>query len=157
VLSQLRENSLFIKKEKRVFACKEIPFLGHKISLGKIMMDEGKVKAIRDWLPPKSMPKLWSFLGLANYYRKFIAAYAKQTAPLTDLLKKDRPWHWSDQCQPAFDKLKDAVASEPFLRLPNFELPFEVHTDASNKAIGGVLVQEGHPIAYKSRKLKEAE
>jgi hypothetical protein len=96
LLSRLRENSFFVKKKKCVFACKEIPFLGHKISLGKIMMDEGKVKAIRDWLPPKSMPKLWSFLGLANYYQKFIAAYAKQTAPLTSLLKKDRPWHWSD-------------------------------------------------------------
>jgi hypothetical protein len=104
-----------------VFACKEIPFLGHKISLGKIMMDEGKVKAIWDWLPPKSVSELRSFLGLANYYRKFIAAYAKQTAPLTDLLKKDKQWHWSDQCQTAFDKLKDAIASEPVLRLPNFE------------------------------------
>jgi hypothetical protein len=100
---------------------------------------------------------LRSFLGLANYYRKFIAAYAKHAAPLTDLLKKDRMWHWSNQCQVAFDKLKDTVASKPVLQLPNFELPFEVHTDASKKAIGGVLVQEGHPIAYASRKLKEAE
>jgi hypothetical protein len=140
VLSRLKENFLFVKKEKCVFACKEIPFLGHKISLGKIMMDEGKVKAIWDWLPPKSVSELRSFLGLANYYRKFIAAYAKQAAPLTDLLKKDKQWHWSDQCQTAFDKLKDAVASEPVLRLPNFEPPFEAYTDALNKAIGGVLV-----------------
>src|SRR5262249_33768129 len=56
-----------------------------------------------------------------------------------------------------FEKLKSAVASEPVLRLPDFELPFEVHTDASNRAIGGVLVQEGHPVAYESRKLKDAE
>jgi hypothetical protein len=72
-------------------------------------------------------------------------------------LKKDRLWHWSDQCQAAFDKLKDAVASEPVLQLPNFKLPFEVHTDVSNKAISGVLVHEGYPIAYESRKLNEAE
>jgi hypothetical protein len=103
------------------------------------------------------MSELRSFLGLANYYRKFIAACAKQAAPLTDLLKKDRLWQWTGQYQAAFNKLKDVVASEPVLRLPNFELPFEVHTDASNKAIGDVLVQEGHLIAYKSRKLKEAE
>jgi hypothetical protein len=68
VLSRLRENSLFVKKEKYEFACKEILFLGYIISLGKVMMDEGKVKAIRDWPPPKSVPKLRSFLGLANYY-----------------------------------------------------------------------------------------
>jgi hypothetical protein len=59
-------------------------------------------------------------------------------------------WHWSNQCQVAFDKLKDIVASKQVLQLPNFELPFEVHTDVSKKAIGGVLVQEGHPIAYAS-------
>jgi hypothetical protein len=140
VLSRLRENSLFVKNEKCEFAYKDILFLGHKISLGKIMMDEGKMKAIRDWPPPKSMPELQSFLGLANYYRKFITAYAKQATPFTDLLKKDRTWHWTDQCQAAFDKLKDAVASETVLQLPNFELPFEVHTSALNKAIGGVLV-----------------
>jgi hypothetical protein len=75
----------------------------------------------------------------------------KKAAPLTDLLKKNENWHWTDQCQAAFDKLKVAVASEPVLHLPNFELPFEVHTDASDKAIGGVLVQEGHHVAFESR------
>ncbi|XP_059437724.1 uncharacterized protein LOC132170646 [Corylus avellana] len=157
VLTRLRENSLYVKKEKCEFARREILFLGHKISAGKILMDEGKVKAIQDWSPPKTVSGLRSFLGLANYYRKFIAAYSKKAAPLTDLLKKDRQWRWTDQCQAAFDKLKAAVASEPVLHLPDFELPFEVHTDASDRAIGGVLVQEGHPVAYESRKLKEAE
>ena len=64
---------------------------------------------------------------------------------------------WTDACQEAFEKLKAAVSSEPVLLLPNFELPFEVHTDASDKAIGGVLVQEKHPVAYESRKLNDAE
>ena len=64
---------------------------------------------------------------------------------------------WRDACQGAFEKLKVAVLSEPMLRLPDFELPFEVHTDASNKAIGGVLVQKKHPVAYESRKLNEVE
>ena len=62
----------------------------------------------------------------------------------------------TDACQEAFEKLKAAMLSEPVLRLPDFELPFEVHTDASNKAIGGVLVQEKHPVAYKNRKLNDA-
>lgn len=85
-------------------------------------------------------------MGLANYYRRFIQGYSKKVAALTDLLKKDRKWVWSPFCQEAFGKLKHAVASEPVLRLPDFELPFEVHTDASDRALGGVLVQLGPSI-----------
>jgi hypothetical protein len=96
VLSRLRENSLYVKEEKCDFARRDILFLGHRISLGKILMDDGKVKAIHDWPPPKTVSELRSFLGLANYYRKFIVAYAKKAAPLTDLLKKETKWCWSD-------------------------------------------------------------
>ena len=110
-------------------------------------MDGRKVQAIMEWSSPNNVAELQSFLGLANYYRKFIEGYSKKAAPLTDLLKKDHKWHWSINCQEAFDKLKSAVASEPVLRLPSFELPFEVHTDASDKALRGVLVQ-GHPVAF---------
>ena len=77
--------------------------------------------------------------------------------PLTDLLKKDKKWHWLEKFQEAFKKLKMTVASELMLRLPDFKLPFKVHTDAFNKATGGVLVQENHPVAYESRKLNEAK
>ena len=132
-------------------------FLGHRVSKGMVMMDEGKVQAILDWPPPSKVTELRFFFGLANYYRKFIQGYSKKVAPLIDLLKKDKKWVWTDLCQEAFDKLKVAVSSEPVLRLPDFGLPFEVHTDASDKAIGGVLVQEKYPVAYESRKLNEAE
>lgn len=77
-------------------------------------------------------------------------------APLTDLLKKDRPWVWSTECQEAFDEFQTKMASEPVLKLPNFDLPFDVVTDASDKAIGGVLVQEGHPIAESSMRPSSA-
>ena len=120
-------------------------------------MDERKVKAIIDWPPPSKVAELWSFLGLATYYRNFIQGYSKKVAPLTNVLKKEKKWVWTDACQEAFEKLKVAMLSESVLRLPDFELPFEVHTDASDKAIGGVLVQEKHPVAYKSRKLNDAE
>ena len=76
---------------------------------------------------------------------------------MTDLLKKDTKWVWSEWCDEAFQNLKNAIAYEPILKLPDFELPFEVHTDASDKAIGGVLVQEGHPVTFESRKLNDAE
>ena len=76
---------------------------------------------------------------------------------MTYLLKKDTKWVWSERCDEAFQNLKETIASEPILKLPDFELPFEVHIDASNKTIGGVLVHEGQPVAFESRKLNDAE
>ena len=104
-------------------------------------MEERKVKAILEWPTPTGLADLRSFLGLANYYRRFIQGYSRMASPLTDLLKKGQPWEWSESCQDAFDKLKDAVSHESVLQLPDFEQPFEVHTDASDRALGGVLVQ----------------
>lgn len=120
-------------------------------------MDESKVRAIQEWEPPRKVPELCSFLGLANYYRKFIKGYSAIVAPLTDLLKKNRTWFWDGKCQAAFEKLKEAVIQEPVLVLPDHTKPYEVQTDTSDFALGGVLIQEGHPIAYESRKLNDAE
>ncbi|KAG8368869.1 hypothetical protein BUALT_Bualt15G0091500 [Buddleja alternifolia] len=153
----LRENELYVKKEKCSFPKEEVPFLGHIIGHGKLRMDEAKIRAIVEWDPPTKVTELRSFLGLVNYYRRFISGYSSRTTPLTDLLKKNKPWVWSEACQLAFEDLKAAVSVEPVLALPNFEKMFELHTDASDFAIGGVLMQEGHPIAFKSRKLNETE
>lgn len=73
------------------------------------------------------------------------------------MLRKDRKWEWAEACEQAFKKLKQAVALEPVLKLPDFSLPFEVHTDASDRAINGVLVQDGHLVAFESRKLEDTE
>ncbi|RVW96773.1 Retrovirus-related Pol polyprotein from transposon 17.6 [Vitis vinifera] len=143
--------------EKCEFAQEEITFLGHKISASLIRMDKGKVQAIMEWTVPTKVTKLRSFLGLANYYKRFIKGYSKRVSPLTNLLKKDKPWDWSMQCQMAFEGLKEAISIEPVLRLLDLDLPFEVQMDASDRALGGVLVQEGHPVAYESRKLNNAE
>ena len=90
MLSKLREHQLYVKKEKCEFAQQEILFLGHKVSKGLVMMDERKVQAILGWPPPSKVAELRSFLGLANYYRKFIQGYFKKVASLTDLLKNDK-------------------------------------------------------------------
>jgi len=140
VLDRLREYELYVKREKCEFAKDEIMFLGHLIGEGQVKMDPRKIQAIVEWSAPKSVPELRSFLGLANYYRRFIEGYSKKTTPLSDLLKKNRRWEWTVDCQQAFEKLKTAVASALVLGLPDFEKPFEVHTDASVRAIGGVLV-----------------
>uniref|UniRef100_A0A803P669 Reverse transcriptase domain-containing protein n=1 Tax=Cannabis sativa TaxID=3483 RepID=A0A803P669_CANSA len=128
VLTKLREEKLYIKKEKFVLCKKEVKFIGHWVGRGNLVMDEGKIKAIMDWPFPTKVAKLRSFLGLANYYRNFIKGYSKKVSDLTDLLEKDHRWHWSEECNEAFEKF------------PDFNLPFEVQTDASEHALGGVLV-----------------
>ena len=85
------------------------------------MNDPKKVQAIVDWQAPRHVKDLRSFLGLANYYRKFIAGYSKKATTLIDLLKKDTKWFWSERCDEAFQNLKSAIASEPILKLPDFE------------------------------------
>ncbi|KAF7828356.1 AT-hook motif nuclear-localized protein 24-like [Senna tora] len=114
-------------------------------------MDKSKVQAICDWEPSRRVTELRSFLGLANYYRRFIKGYFSIASPLTDLLKKNKSWDWDDKCQRAFEKLKQAVTEEPVLALPDYAKPFEVQTDAYDFALGGVLMQDGHPVAYESR------
>ncbi len=99
-----------------------------------------------------------SFLGLASYYRKFIKNFAKIVAPLTNLLKKSAiTYEWEEACGEAFETLKGILVKAPVLKLPDFDKEFEIHSDASDFAIGGVLVQEGRPVAFESKKLSEME
>ncbi|KAL0368286.1 UNVERIFIED_CONTAM: Transposon Tf2-12 polyprotein [Sesamum calycinum] len=142
VFQKLREYELYAKKEKCEFCCEKITFLGHVISQGQIQMDRKKVQAVMDWGIPSKMADLRSFLGLANYYRRFIKGYSKIVNPLTDLLRKDQKWEWTVACEDAFKLLKQAISSQPVLKLPQFDRPFEVQVDASDRALGGVLVQQ---------------
>ncbi|KAJ7968029.1 Retrotransposon protein, putative, Ty3-gypsy subclass [Quillaja saponaria] len=157
VFNRLRENQLFVKREKCSFAQKRIKFLGHIIEEGRVRMDLDKVKAIQEWKTPTSVTELRSFLGLANYYRRFVEGYSRKAAPLTELLNKGTVWHWGEPCQTAFEDMKLAMINDPVLVLPDISKPFEVQTDVSDYALGGVLLQENHPVAYESHKLSQAE
>lgn len=103
------------------------------------------------------MSELRSFIELANYYRHFIVGYSGKAAPLTNLLKKDRPWTWSNTCHQAFKGLKLVVASNPVLALLDLTKTFEVQTNAFDYALRGVLMQDNHHVAFESRKLSETE
>jgi hypothetical protein len=121
-------------------------------------MDDHKVKPILDWEPPRLVPTLRSFLGLASYYRKFIKNFTKIVAPLTNLLKKSsRTYEWDEACNGAFETLKGILVKAPVLKLFNFNKDFEIHSDAFDFVIGGVLVQDGRPVAFESKKLSEME
>ncbi|GJT43631.1 putative nucleotidyltransferase, ribonuclease H [Tanacetum coccineum] len=102
------------------------------------------------WEPPTKVTELRSFLGLVDYYRRFIMGYSAIASPLTDLLKKNQAWIWDEECQAEFESLKKAVMEEPVLRLPDVTMPFELHMNASDFAIGGVLMTDGHPIVFES-------
>jgi hypothetical protein len=92
-------------------------------------MDDHKVKVILDWEPPRLVPALRSFLGLASYYRKFIKNFAKIVAPLTNLLKKSsEAYDWDKVCDEAFETLKGILVKTPVLKLFGFDKDFEIHS-----------------------------
>jgi hypothetical protein len=139
----------------------KVSFLGHIISAEGISPNPKKVEAVRGIKPPTTVTEVKSFLGMAGYYRKFIKKFSTIAEPITELTKLGVEFHWSDECQKAFDHLKKALTTSPILAHPDFSKPFEIHTDASGVGIGAVLTQhqEGkeRAIWYASRKLTTAE
>jgi hypothetical protein len=154
VLQWLWEHQLYAKFNKCEFWIKEVPFLGHVISPEGITVDPGKVKKVLDWKPPTSVLEVWSFLGLAGYYRKFIPNFSKIAKPITKLLKKGNKCVWSDSCDEAFRNLKKSLTTSPILAQPDVAKPFDVFCDASGTGLGGVLMQEGRVILYSSWQLR---
>lgn len=161
VLERLRANNLKVKISKCQFLRDEILFLGHKITKNGILPDPGKIQAVLEFPPPTSVKKLQSFLGLANYYRKFIEGFANIAEPLNKLLRNNEKYVWNESCQSSFEKLKEALTTPPVLIFPDYSKEFIVTTDASNFALGAVLSQgvPGHdrPISYASKSLDNVE
>jgi hypothetical protein len=161
VLKRLEEHDLFAKPEKCTFGVKKVEFLGMIVSREGIKMDDPKVKAIREWPIPKTVRGVRSFLGLANFYRKFIEGYAQVARPLNDLTKKNTPFTWKEAQQTAFDTLKNRFTTASILAYPDNDRVFCLETDASNFATGAVLSieQDGkwHPVAFSSHSMSPKE
>jgi RNase H-like domain found in reverse transcriptase len=154
----LREHSLYVKKSKCDFFTDTIEYLGHIVGPDGICPNPKLVQALQDFPRPTTLKEIQSFLGLANYYRKFIKEFSGIAVPLTNALQKAsqmRPIIWDSTMLEAFQQLKDALTSAPCLKLPDPNGEFEVTTDASEdaKAVGAVLTQNGHPVAFESKKL----
>ncbi len=158
VFQRLRENKLYAKFKKCEFGVAKVDFLGHRITQEGLKMDDHKVKEILDWEPPRLVLALRSFLIWASYYRKFIKNFAKITTPLTNLLKKSsETYEWNETCNEAFETLKGILVKAPVLKLSDFDKNFEIHFDASDFVIRRVLVQDGRPMAFESKKLNETK
>ena len=132
------------------------------IGQGQIAMDPVKLAAIHDWKPPASVKGIRSFLGFANFYRKFIPNFSHVVTPLNLLTRKDQPWNWTPLQQKAFDTLRNAFSSGPVLGIPDVTRPFSIMTDASLFAAGAVLLQDdlngdSHPCTYFSKTFIPAE
>ena len=120
-------------------------------------MDPAKIRVIVEWPAPTNVSEVRSFMGLASYYRRFVANFSKIAHPITSLQRKGKKFIQSDKCEEAFQGLKVLLTSAPVLVVPNPCKEFEVCTDVSLDGLGAVLMQDGRVIAYESRKLKDHE
>ena len=120
-------------------------------------VDPAKIQVIWDWPSPTTLTELRSFLGLANFYCRFVLGFSHITWPLSQVTKggSKAKFFWSKSQQKAFIELKDRLCTAPVLALPDLQQPFEVETDASNYAIGAVLTQHGHLVAYHNETLSD--
>ncbi|KAJ1164023.1 hypothetical protein NDU88_004470 [Pleurodeles waltl] len=166
VLQRLRAHQLFCKPEKCEFDMTEVKYLGYHLSPTGIAMDQEKVQAILEWPSPSSIKETQCFLGLANFYRQFILDFARLTSHITHTLKKEnlkKGFVWTEAAEAAFQELKRVFTQAPILRHPDTTKQFIVVTDASERAIGAVLLQRQeddgleHPVFYLSHILSTAE
>ena len=165
VLERLQNHGILINPTKCVWGAAQLEFLGHHVDGQGIQPLEDKVRVIRDFPQPTSQCKLWEFLGLVNFYRRFLPGGARVLQPLNQLLSNSKSSTkkiaWSEEATTAFTSIKEMLAQATLLVHPKPEAPTNIMTDASDIAVGAVLQQyigkEWFPIAYFSKKLKPAE
>ena len=161
VFRRIQSANLKLKPTKCSFFQRQVAFLGHVISEDGISVQEAKIDAIRDWPPCRTLTELRAFMGTSGYYRRFVKDFSSIAAPLFALMKKNVEFVWTDECQTAFDTLKERLTSAPILALPTDEGTYVLDTDASDNGLGAVLSQKQDGIervvAYASRTMTKSE
>ena len=162
IFDRLEKANLTLKASKCQFAVKRVKYLGHILSSTGVEPDPEKISVVADYKPPKNPKQVRQFLGLTNYYRRFVKSYSNITKPLHNLTKKDQPFVWDEKCQKCFETLKNALTSSPCLAYPDMEKPFILTTDASTVALSYILSQKDdnnveHPISFAGRALRGAK
>lgn len=161
VFGRLRDFGLVFNPAKCMFAKQQVPFLGHIITATGITPLNRHVEAIASFQPPNDKTSLQRFLGLINFFRRFLPSAALMLKPLTDSLKAGTSWSWSSAMQDAFEKARSALTRAAILRHPRPDAEISLAVDASDHHIGAVLQQREDsgwaPLAFFSRKLNSAE
>jgi len=139
VLRRLEENNLFVKPEKCKWKVREVEFLGVIIGPKGVEIQKEKVEGVLNWPVPKNVKEVQKFLGLANYYRRFIKDFARIAALLHVLVRKEQKWKWEKKQKEAFEKLKAGFTTEPVLAILDIDREMRVEADASDYVTGGVL------------------
>ena len=162
VLRRLEENDLFVKPEKCMWKIREVGFLGVIIGEDRVRIEKEKVQGVIEWPVPRSIKDVQKFLGLANYYRRFVKDFAKIAKPLHKMMRKENKWSWGERQQKAFEELKERFMTEPVLVTPDLDKEMRVEVNVSDFAMGGVLSMKcedkrWRPVVYISKSLNKAE
>ena len=162
IVKRLEKNDLYVKPEKYKWKVRKVEFLGVVLGLEGIKIEEAKVKAVLDWSVPKSVKDIQKFLGLANYYRRFIEGFANVARPLHELTRKNQKWEWGLRQEKLFEALKKRFTIGPILVALNLDKKMRMEVDASDYATGRVLSMECEdskwkPVAFLSNSLNEIE
>ena len=161
IFDRMRDANLRLKPKKCELLKQEVTFLGHRVSENGISPDPNNVAKIVNWPIPKNATEIRQFLGICSYYRRHVKAFSSIAKPLNDLTKNDSTLVWTNDCQIAFDTLKQALISPEIMTLPNNTDVFILDCDALDFGIGAVISQiqnnKEKVIAYASRSLNKAQ
>ena len=161
VLQRFRQANLKLKPSKCQFFKKEVTYLGYVIGSEGVLPDPNNIEKVSKWPVPRNVTEVRSFLGLASFYRRFIPKFSQIASPLTDLTHKGTPFAWTPECNEAFNNLKTSLTHPPLLAYPDFNLEFNLSTDASLHGIGAILSQQqggrDRVVSYFSQKLTETQ
>ena len=162
ILKRLEENNLYVKPEKYKWKVREVDFLGVVIRLEEIKIEEEKVKAALNQPVPKLVKDIQKFLGLANYYRRFMEGFAKIVRALHELIRKEQKWEQRIRQEKSFEALKKRSTTEPILVALDLDRKMRMEMDISDYTIGEVLSMEcsdgkQRPVVYLSKALNKTE
>jgi len=134
VLKRLEENDLFMKPKKCQWKVREVEFLGVVIGPKGVEMQKEKMEGVLNWPAPRNIKEVQKFLGLANYYRRFIKDFARVVAPLHVLVRKEQKWKWEKEQEEAFGKLKAVFTTEPVLAILDIDKEMRIEADTLDYA-----------------------
>lgn len=161
VFKRLKEANVRLKPSKCYFVQSKVDYLGHVVSAEGLRPNPNKIKAVQEFPVPVNSTGVKAFLGLCNYYRRFVKGFAQIASPLNKLTSKHAKFEWTDKCQKAFEALKTALVSAPILAYPDFTQPFHLYVDACQTGIGMTLGQnidkKETVVAYAGRDFNAAE